>query len=99
MQPLEGERPDVSRPLAPAVALRGRLSAEEFTLTPRSLTPDPIAAELVGCSTPRGRRLRAALAAVLVRDHAPELRLMRELLDTWHGIRAGATLTLAMQDL
>jgi hypothetical protein len=41
---------------------------------------------------PRGRRLRAALAAVLVRDHAPELRLMRELLDTWHGIRAGATL-------
>jgi hypothetical protein len=48
---------------------------------------------------PRGRRLRAALAAVLVRDNAPELRLMRELLDTWHGIRAGATLTLAMQDL
>jgi hypothetical protein len=27
----------------------------------------------------RGRRLRAALAAVLVRDSAPELRLMREL--------------------
>jgi hypothetical protein len=29
----------------------------------------------------RGRRLRAALAAVLVRDSEPELRLMRELLD------------------
>jgi hypothetical protein len=26
----------------------------------------------------RGRRLRAALAAVLVRDNAPELRLVRE---------------------
>jgi hypothetical protein len=30
----------------------------------------------------RGRRLRAALAAVLVRDNAPELRLMREWLDS-----------------
>jgi hypothetical protein len=34
----------------------------------------------------RGRRLRAALAAVLVRDNAPELRLMREWLDSWLGI-------------
>ena len=34
----------------------------------------------------RGRRLRAALAAVLVRDNAPELRLVREWLDTWSGI-------------
>jgi hypothetical protein len=31
----------------------------------------------------RGRRLRAALAAVLVRDNAPELRLVREWLDSW----------------
>jgi hypothetical protein len=30
----------------------------------------------------RGRRLRAALAAVLVRDNAPELRLVREWLDS-----------------
>ena len=35
---------------------------------------------------PRGRRLRAALAAVLVRDNATELRLVREWLDTWSGI-------------
>jgi hypothetical protein len=34
----------------------------------------------------RGRRLRAALAAVLVRDNAPELRLMHEWLDNWSGI-------------
>ncbi len=34
----------------------------------------------------RGRRLRAALAAVLVRDKAPELRLVREWLDSWSGI-------------
>jgi hypothetical protein len=34
----------------------------------------------------RGRRLRAALAAVLVRDNAPELRLVREWLDTGSGI-------------
>jgi hypothetical protein len=34
----------------------------------------------------RGRRLRAALAAVLVRDHAPELRLVREWLDDWSGL-------------
>jgi hypothetical protein len=47
----------------------------------------------------RGRRLRAALAAVLVPDNAPELRVMHGWLDTWHGIRAGAALTLAMQDL
>jgi hypothetical protein len=31
----------------------------------------------------RGRRLRAALAAVLVRDNAPELRLMHRWLDSW----------------
>jgi hypothetical protein len=34
----------------------------------------------------RGRRLRAALAAVLVKAEAPELRLMHELLDSWSGI-------------
>jgi hypothetical protein len=34
----------------------------------------------------RGRRLRASLAAVLVRDNAPELRLVREWLDSWSGI-------------
>jgi hypothetical protein len=34
----------------------------------------------------RGRRLRAALAAVLVRDNAPELQLMHEWLDNWSGI-------------
>jgi hypothetical protein len=34
----------------------------------------------------RGRRLRAALAAVLVRDNAPELRLVREWLNSWSGI-------------
>jgi hypothetical protein len=34
----------------------------------------------------RGRRLRAALAAVLVRDNAPELRLIHDWLDSWSGI-------------
>ena len=34
----------------------------------------------------RGRRLRAALAAVLVPENAPELRLMHEWLDNWSGI-------------
>jgi hypothetical protein len=34
----------------------------------------------------RGRRLRAALAAVLVRDNAPELRLVRAWLNNWSGI-------------
>jgi hypothetical protein len=34
----------------------------------------------------RGRRLRAALAAVLVRDKAPGLRLVRRSLDSWSGI-------------
>jgi hypothetical protein len=34
----------------------------------------------------RGRRLRAALAAVLVRDDAPELRFVREWLDSWSGL-------------
>jgi hypothetical protein len=34
----------------------------------------------------RGRRLRAALAAVLVRADAPELGLVREWLDTRSGI-------------
>ena len=36
--------------------------------------------------SPRGRRLRAALAAVLVADNAPELRLARERLNNWAGI-------------
>ena len=34
----------------------------------------------------RGRRLRTALAAVLVRAEAPELRLIHDWLDTWSGI-------------
>ena len=34
----------------------------------------------------RGRRLRAALAAVLVADNAPELRLVHNWLDSWSGI-------------
>jgi hypothetical protein len=34
----------------------------------------------------RGRRLRAALAAVLVRDNAPELALVHSWLDNWSGI-------------
>jgi hypothetical protein len=34
----------------------------------------------------RGRRLRAALATVLVRADAPELRLVHEWLDSWSGI-------------
>jgi hypothetical protein len=34
----------------------------------------------------RARRLRVALAAVLVRDAAPELRLVRDWLDSWSGI-------------
>jgi hypothetical protein len=34
----------------------------------------------------RGRRLRAALSAVLVRDNAPELRLVHCWLDSWSGI-------------
>jgi hypothetical protein len=34
----------------------------------------------------RGRRLRAALAAVLVKTRAPQLKLMQELLDSWAGI-------------
>jgi hypothetical protein len=34
----------------------------------------------------RGRRLRAALAAVLVRVDAPELRLVHNWLDAWSGI-------------
>jgi hypothetical protein len=33
-----------------------------------------------------GRRVRAALAAVLVRADAPELCLVREWLDSWSGI-------------
>jgi hypothetical protein len=35
---------------------------------------------------PRGRRLRAALAAVLVRDRACELDLVHQWLDTWAGL-------------
>jgi hypothetical protein len=34
----------------------------------------------------RSRRLRAALAAVLVRDNAPEVRLVRQWLDNWSGL-------------
>jgi hypothetical protein len=34
----------------------------------------------------RGRRLLAALAAVLVRDNAPELRLVRAWLNNWSGL-------------
>jgi hypothetical protein len=34
----------------------------------------------------RSRRLRAALAAVLVRDHAPELALVHRWLDSWAGV-------------
>jgi hypothetical protein len=34
----------------------------------------------------RGRRLLAALAAVLMRDNAPELRLVHGWLDSWSGI-------------
>jgi hypothetical protein len=34
----------------------------------------------------RGRRLRAALAAVLVKANAPELQLMHAWLDSWSGI-------------
>jgi hypothetical protein len=35
---------------------------------------------------PEGRRLRAALAAVLVRDNTPELRLMHDWLDSWYSL-------------
>jgi hypothetical protein len=34
----------------------------------------------------RGRRLRAAVAAMLVKAHAPELELMHRWLDSWSGI-------------
>jgi hypothetical protein len=34
----------------------------------------------------RGRRLHAALAAVLVRDRARELDLVHQWLDTWSGV-------------
>jgi hypothetical protein len=34
----------------------------------------------------RGRRLRAALAAVLAQSPAPELRLVHEWLDSWSGL-------------
>jgi hypothetical protein len=34
----------------------------------------------------RGRRLRAALAALLVRDRARELDLVHQWLDTWAGL-------------
>jgi hypothetical protein len=36
--------------------------------------------------TPAVRRLRAALAAVLVRTEAPELALVHQWLDTWAGL-------------
>jgi hypothetical protein len=34
----------------------------------------------------RGRRLRAALAAVLVKADTPELKMVHALLDSWSGI-------------
>jgi hypothetical protein len=34
----------------------------------------------------RGRRLRAALAAVLINSDAPELRLIHTWLDSWRGV-------------
>jgi len=34
----------------------------------------------------RGRRLRAALAAALVPDNAPEMQLVRDWLDSWSGV-------------
>jgi hypothetical protein len=34
----------------------------------------------------RGRRLRAALAAALVPDSAPEVQLVRQWLDSWSGV-------------
>jgi hypothetical protein len=34
----------------------------------------------------RGRRLRAALAAALVKAHAPERRLVHRWLDSWSGL-------------
>jgi hypothetical protein len=36
--------------------------------------------------TPAVRRLRAALAAVLVQAEAPELVLVHQWLDNWHGV-------------
>jgi hypothetical protein len=36
--------------------------------------------------TPAGRRLRAALAAVLVQAEAPELALVHRWLDNWRGV-------------
>ena len=36
--------------------------------------------------TPAARRLRAALAAVLVTSSAPELKLVHEWLDSWLGL-------------
>src|SRR4029453_2529793 len=52
--------------------------------------------------SPAGRRLRAALAAVLVPEQAPELALMHQWLDNWRGVgqiaegmhRAGCDLQL-----
>jgi hypothetical protein len=35
---------------------------------------------------PAARRLRAALAAVLVQSDAPELALVHRWLDNWHGV-------------
>jgi hypothetical protein len=41
---------------------------------------------VIGRLDARGRRLRAALAAVLVKANAPELKLVHDLLDSWSGI-------------
>jgi hypothetical protein len=43
-------------------------------------------ASSAGAVDARGRRLRAALAAVLVRDNTPELQLIHEWLDTRSGL-------------
>jgi hypothetical protein len=41
---------------------------------------------VIGRLDARGRRLRAALAAVLVNAAEPELKLVHELLDSWSGV-------------
>jgi hypothetical protein len=53
-----------------------RTPVEPTTMTP--LPPTELDA--------RGRRLRAALPAVLVKADEPELRLVHDLLDSWSGL-------------
>jgi hypothetical protein len=52
---------------------------------PRASLVEPLRERVLALHA-RGRRLRAALAAVLVRNNAPELWLMREWLDNWSGL-------------